>query len=71
MKIGITILVLVVFGAAIVYAYCRSSKRQTLDEIYTELKALPRVAKDFTSPEGAILCLEDAYRRRDIEAALI
>jgi hypothetical protein len=24
---------------------------------------------DFATPEGAILCLEDAYRRRDIEAA--
>ena len=25
---------------------------------------------DFTTPEGAILCLEDAYRKHDIEAAV-
>ena len=27
-------------------------------------------AKDFSTPEGAILCLEDAYRAKDIEAAV-
>lgn len=70
MKLGITILVLAVVGIAVVYAYRRSNKRQALDEIYAELKALPPVTKDFTTPEGAILCLEDAYRRRDIEAAI-
>jgi len=26
-------------------------------------------AADFTTPQGAILCLEDAFRRRDIDAA--
>jgi hypothetical protein len=35
-----------------------------------DLDKLPPVAKDCSSPEGAILCLEDAYRRRDIEAAV-
>ncbi|HEX5219151.1 MAG TPA: suppressor of fused domain protein [Verrucomicrobiae bacterium] len=35
-----------------------------------QLRALPRPAMDLTTPEGAILCLEDAYRRRDIEAAV-
>jgi hypothetical protein len=34
-----------------------------------QLRALPPVEKDFRTPEGAILCLEDAYRRRNIEAA--
>jgi hypothetical protein len=34
-----------------------------------QLRALPHVEKDFRTPEGAILCLEDAYRRRNIEAA--
>jgi hypothetical protein len=28
------------------------------------------IAHDFTTPEGAILCLEDAYRARDLEAAV-
>ena len=29
-----------------------------------------QVAHDFSTPEGAILCLEDAYRAKDIEAAV-
>src|SRR6185436_13427613 len=41
-----------------------------VQEALKELRALPRPAMDFTTPEGAILCLEDAYRRRDIEAVL-
>ena len=28
------------------------------------------IRHDFDTPEGAILCLEDAYRARDIEAAV-
>ena len=28
------------------------------------------IAHDHTTPEGAILCLEDAYRAKDIEAAV-
>jgi hypothetical protein len=70
MKIGILILLLAVGITAVVFVLRRASKRQALDNIYAELKALPPVAKDFTTPEGAILCLEDAYRRQDIEAAI-
>ena len=28
------------------------------------------IKKDFATPEGAILCLEDAYRAEDLEAAV-
>lgn len=35
-----------------------------------QLRELPCPEKDFSTPEGAILCLEEAYRRRDIEAAI-
>jgi hypothetical protein len=35
-----------------------------------QLRALPRFETDFNTPEGAILCLEDAYRRRNIESAV-
>jgi hypothetical protein len=35
-----------------------------------QLRALPRFEKDFETPEGAILCLEDACRRRSIESAV-
>jgi hypothetical protein len=48
----------------------KKSKEQEFQEALAELRALPRPALDFTTPEGAILCLEDAIRRRDIEAAV-
>lgn len=70
MKIAVILFVLVAIGATVVFTYSRSRKRRELEEIYKELKTLPPVAKDFTTPEGAILCLEDAYRRRDIELAV-
>lgn len=70
MKILITILALAIAGSGIVYAYRRVSTRKALEKIYVKLKALPPVAKDYTTPEGAILCLQDAYRHRDIEAAV-
>src|SRR5262245_20677733 len=35
-----------------------------------KLAAQPRPSLDLSTPEGAILCLEDAYRRRDLEAAV-
>ena len=44
--------------------------QRALEELHIELMALPEVGKDFTTPEGAILCLEDAYRKKDIEAAV-
>ncbi len=40
----------------------------TLEQLRT---LLPPVEMDFSTPEGAILCLEDAYRRRNIESACI
>jgi hypothetical protein len=35
-----------------------------------QLRGLPRPEKDFNTPAGAILCLEDACRRRNIESAV-
>ena len=52
------------------YAVSADKAQQAADEMHVELMALPEVRKDFTTPEGAILCLEDAYRRKDIEAAV-
>lgn len=48
----------------------KKSEEQELQEALAELRALPRPSMDFTTPEGAILCLEDAFRRRDLEAAI-
>jgi len=34
-----------------------------------QLRALPFAEQDFSTPEGAVLCLEDAYHRQNIESA--
>ena len=39
-------------------------------ELLARLEALPPVAEDCSTPEGAILCFEGACRRRDLEAAV-
>jgi hypothetical protein len=52
------------------YAVSADELQQTADELHAELRALPEVRMDFTTPEGAIFCLEEAYRRQDIEAAV-
>jgi hypothetical protein len=38
------------------------------DQTLEQLRALPFVDEDFGTPEGAVLCLEAAYRRKSIEA---
>ncbi|HEY6260261.1 MAG TPA: hypothetical protein VIW47_01610 [Nitrospiraceae bacterium] len=48
----------------------KSATEREREKYLAELSALPPVKKDFTTPEGAILLLEDAYRHRDIEAAV-
>lgn len=40
------------------------------ERILRELRDRPQVACDFTTPEGAVRCLEVAYTNRDIEAAI-
>jgi hypothetical protein len=73
MRTAIAIIVgLLITGLTIFLATKRpsSDKQRDLDAIYAQLKSLPVVTKDFSTPEGAILCLEDAYRHRDIEAAI-
>jgi hypothetical protein len=66
--IALAFLATVAVGSVI--AFRRASIRRAQGATYTQLKALPPVAHNFTTPEGAILSLEDAYRRRDIEAAV-
>lgn len=70
MKTAIVIAILGIIALGVFLAYRRSATRRAREEAYAQFKAQPPVAKDFTTPEGAILCLEDAYRRRDIEAAI-
>jgi hypothetical protein len=68
MKIAIAIAVLAMIAVGILNGYGRLKATRLKEEVYAALKPLPPVAKDFTTPEGAILCLEDADCRRDIEA---
>ena len=65
--IGIAVIICV--GIAF-FAYRNSQIRKTQAAVAAQVATLPPVTKDFKTPEGAILCLEDAYRRHDIEAAV-
>ena len=66
----LVIAILGIIALVVVFLYRRAGAQRTRDQFYAELKALPAVSKNFTTPEGAILCLEDAYRRHDLEAAI-
>ncbi len=59
---------------AVSYAYDRLVDRRVRhrerDNLVAKLEALSPIKADFDTPEGAILCLEHALRRRDIEAAV-
>ena len=70
MKTALVILILLAVGAALFFTTRQKGIASADNETYAKLKAMPPVAKNFETPEGAILCLEDAYRRKDIEAAV-
>ncbi|HIJ72048.1 MAG TPA: hypothetical protein HPP87_11910 [Planctomycetes bacterium] len=57
-------------GTALFIQTRKQNKRQYQQDYLNELNSLPEYARDFSTPEGAILCLEEAYRQRDIEAAV-
>jgi hypothetical protein len=74
MRFAINAVLLIAFICAVSYAYHQSAlrwaARRQRGKLLAELMALPPVKMDFSTPEGSILCLEDAYRRRDVEAAV-
>lgn len=47
------------------------SAKSPPDEVLAKLRARPSFDQDFTTPEGAILCLEDACRRHSLESVLV
>ena len=57
-------------GILVTWAYRRKSARRECEKIISELEKLPPVTADFSTPEGAILCLEAASTKNDIEAAV-
>lgn len=52
------------------FGYRSATSRAERVRRLAALKDRPAIAADFTTPEGAILMLEDAFRRRDLEAAV-
>ena len=70
MKVVVLIVLLAVIAVGALSMYRRSVVDRAKESVYAELKRLPPVSKDFSTPEGAILCLEDAYRRKDMDAAI-
>jgi len=44
--------------------------RRERKKLMAQLLKLPPVKVDFSTPEGAILCLQNTYPRQDIEAAV-
>lgn len=61
---------LVAIADAATSAYRKYARRRESEKVLAPLMALPPVEMDFTTPEGAILCLEHTYRSQDIEAAV-
>jgi hypothetical protein len=70
MKIAIIVFVTLLIAVIVVFAFRNWQVRRAQAALAAYLETLPLVAKDLTRPEGAILCLEDAYVRHDIEAAV-
>jgi hypothetical protein len=52
------------------YAYRQIATRRDREKKIAELEKLPQVTPDFATPEGAILCLEATYLKKDVEAAV-
>ena len=66
----LSIPILLVGAALIAYVYRKTSNVRERERLLAELAALPAFKRDFSTPEGAILCLQYTYPRRDIEAAV-
>ena len=52
---------LIGLGVLMAFAYRQRAARQERERTITELEKLAPVTPDFTTPEGAILCLEATY----------
>jgi hypothetical protein len=70
MKVLIIVGMLVGIGIVVTFAYRQMAARRVREKEIAELEKLPRVSPDFTTPEGAILCLEATYPKKDVEAAV-
>jgi hypothetical protein len=63
------------FAIAVVVSYVydlltsRLTQRRERKELLAQLTSQPPVETDFSTPEGAVLCFEEAFRQNKIEAA--
>jgi hypothetical protein len=57
-------------GGLLIFACRQLATRRKREREIAEFEKLPTVSRDFTTPEGAILCLEATYPLKDIEAAV-
>lgn len=64
------IFILIGLGVFLMLLYPAIKKRAAREDLRSYLDALPVYSMDLSTPQGAVLCLEDAYRRKDIEAAV-
>ena len=69
LKAGAALMLVAVVFYFINRLIARMKAWQANRRLHGQLLRLPPVKADLTTPEGAILCLEDAFARRDIEAA--
>lgn len=75
MKFYLLMAVLVfAIGVAISYVYdhlaIRWAVRRERKKLLAQMTSQPPVPADFSTPEGAVLCLEDAFRLKDSKAAV-
>ncbi len=70
LKSAIGLALLGVIACGIYWLHIRWKVWWQRRRLLTQLFNLPPVNMDFTTPEGAILCLEDACRRRDVPMAI-
>lgn len=62
----------ILLGVGIILAmlYPKIRQKAAHERYQKQLDALPKYERDLSTPQGAILCLEDAYRKEDMEAVL-
>src|SRR5882672_1828403 len=70
MNTTVLIVLIAVLIAATFLGYRRASGHAERARRIAASQAEPVAAADFTTPQGAILMLEDAFRRRDLAAAV-
>jgi hypothetical protein len=70
MKYALLALLAIVMLGVFLYARAYLGARTAQKRDAVAIASAKSFAMDFSTPEGAILCLEDAFRRKDLSAAV-